>query len=87
MDYNEFHDKAGHLGDVKLLAYTKFLGYKLIGHIFACDSFKLVKSKAKPIPKMSKSISKKFGETVGLDISGPFSITSGVHHKPTKQKL
>ena len=86
-DYNDFHDKVGHLGDVKLRAYSKYLGYKLTGHISACDYCNLVKSKVKSIPKITTAVATKVGERVGLDISGPFPITSGVNHTPTKQKL
>ena len=42
-NYNDFHDKLGHLRDVKRRAYTKYLGYKLKGDISTCDSYKLVK--------------------------------------------
>ena len=42
-DYNDFHDKVGHLGDAKLSSYAKYLGFKLTVNISACDSCSLFK--------------------------------------------
>ena len=66
---------------------AKHYGYKLTGTPHACDSCNLVKSKAKAIPTATKTVVSTVGERVGLDISGPFPLTSGIKHRPTRFKL
>ena len=85
--YDDFHDKFGHHGDVKLRLIAQRLGYKLIGKPKSCDACNLIKAKAKSIPKITKSVATKVGERVGLDITGPFPMTSGINHRPINQKL
>ena len=62
-------------------------GYKLIGESRSCDACNLVKSKAKSVPKTSSIKTTAVGERMGLDISGPFPLTSGRYNRPVQQKL
>ena len=85
--YDDFHDKFGHHGDAKLRLIAQRLGYKLTGKPSACDACNLIKSKAKAIPRMTKTVVMEVGGKVGLDITGPFPLTSGTNHRPINQKL
>ena len=86
-NYNEFHDKMGHHGEEMLCFWAKQLGYQLVGERNACDACNLVKTKARAIPKVTKNPSTHVGERVGLDISGPFPLTSGVFSRSIQHKL
>ena len=66
---------------------AQVLGYKLTGSIHACDACGIVKSKAHKIPRSTLTKTTVVGERVGLDISGPFPLTSGKHHRSIKQKM
>ena len=85
--YNDFHNKFGHHGDVNLRLIAQCLGYKLTGKPDNCYTCNLIKAKAKSIPKITKSVVTKVGERVGLDVTGPFPLTSGINHRPINQKL
>ena len=78
LNYNNFHNKVGYPGYVKLCVYSKYLGYKVTGHISACDSSNLVN----PSLIITTDTVTKVGESVRVDISGPFPIKSGVNHTP-----
>ena len=47
----------------------------------------LIKTKAKSVPKITKSVVTKVGERVGLDVTGHFPLTSGTNHCSINQKL
>ena len=66
---------------------AKKYGIKLVGDIKSCQACNTVTAKAKPIPKVTKTIITKVGEKMGLDISGPFPLTGGKWNKATKEKL
>ena len=85
--YDDFHDKFGHHGDDKLRLIAQHMGCKLSGSPSNCDACNMIKSKAKDIPKTSKTTITKVGEKVGLDITGPFPLTSGQNHRSINQKL
>ena len=85
--YNGFHNKFGHHGDVKLRLIAQRLGYKLTGKSDSCDACNLIKTKAKSVPKITKSVVTKVDERVGLDITGPFPLTSGTTHCSINQKI
>ena len=86
-DYNVFHDKIGHHGDEKTRAIAQYLGYKLTGTKKSCNACNLIKAKAKSIPRSTNLLSDQVGSRMGLDISGPFPLTSGKYHRPIQQKL
>ena len=86
-DYDDFHNKFGHHGEKYLRDFANKLGYTLTGNIPNCDACDIVKTKAKPIPRITKTIINTVGEKVGLDIPGPFPLCSGTHHRPIKYKL
>ena len=86
-DFNNFHNKFGHHGEQWLQSIAKTLGYDLKGPVSKCDTCALIKSYAKPIPRTSQLNTSFVGERMGLDISGPFPLTSGKNHTPIKQKL
>ena len=86
-EYNDFHNKFGHHGNERLTAMATKFGYKLIGTAKPCDACSLVKSKAKSVPKTSSLKTLVVGERMGLDISGPFPLTSGKNNRPIQQKL
>ena len=86
-DYNEFHDKMGHFGEERLRALAKSKGVKLIGVVKSCNACNAVSAKARPIPRMTKTVVSVVGERMGLDTSGPFPLTSGRNHKPVQEKL
>ena len=85
--YDDFHNKMGHHGEERLCLQAKSLGYKLTVKRSSCDACNLVRSKAKGIPKVTKRKTTYVGERVGLDISGPFHLTTGKHHRFIQQKL
>lgn len=86
-DFNDFHDKMGHHGEETLCLQAKQLGYRLIGNRNNCDACDLIKTKAKAIPKQTHNKESFVGERVGLDISGPFPLTSGRSHIKIRQQL
>ena len=86
-EFDDFHNKFGHHGENYLRAFANKLGYTLIGNVSNCDACDIVKTKAKPIPRITKTVVNTVGEKVGLDISGPFPLCSGTNHRPIRHKL
>ena len=86
-EINYFHDRFGHHGEERLRLFANTLGYKLTGKLIECDACSLIKTKAKPIPKITSIKTLKVGERAGLDITGPFPITGRKHNVALKRKL
>ena len=63
------------------------MGYKLTGKLKPCDACAIVTAKAKQVKRSTLTKTSRVGERVGLDISGPFSLTSGKYHQAIKHKL
>ena len=60
---------------------------KVGGNIKNCEACNAITAKAKPIPRVTKTLVVKVGEKMGLDISGPFPRTGGKWNKAIKEKL
>ena len=70
MNFNEAHDKLGHMSNTLTKATAKQLGWQLIGAIKPCESCAIAKAKQKNVPKKSEhQIATKNGERIFLDIS------------------
>ena len=66
----------------------KLMGFRLIRKMMPYDFFGLIKTKAKPIltaSDLSKKASDK-GDTLFVDITGPFPLTATLHYKARRKK-
>ena len=76
ISYKEAHHKWGHLGLEKLQGLAGIKGYKLIGDKEECDACKMIKVKAKSVPRSTSedNKAKHIGEPIYVYITGPFPV-------------
>ncbi len=75
MDINRAHEILGHINKNQLIQTSKIYGIELTGDLMVCEGCSLAKSRSKCIKKATENKSKRPGERIFIDTSGPFSKT------------